>query len=291
MHSSRIRLSAAGLVAVLLAGCMGREEPGAKTQVAARVNGDEITVHQVKLVLESEPGFGALDEAAAKRHALERLIDRQLARQQSVALKLDRQPAVMQSIEAARSRILARAYLQHIAASQADPAAEQIRGYYAENRALFAERRVFELEEIVVQAPSGLAERLRPVVARAKSMPEVAAWLRSQQLAFNEHRGTRAAEQVPLALLPALRAMAPNELRLVEQPHQVSVFRLLAARHEPVDEISAAPRIREVLVNQRFDAVLGQTMDQLRRQSRIEYAVEFAAAAAQPATLTARGEP
>jgi EpsD family peptidyl-prolyl cis-trans isomerase len=115
-----LKFGALLLAVALAAGCGKRDEKAAATQVAAKVNGDEITIHQVNDIL-GRQNVRPEQAEAAKRQILERLIDQQLARQQALEKKLDHTPRTVQTIEAARGEILARAYVEQIAAAQAKP--------------------------------------------------------------------------------------------------------------------------------------------------------------------------
>ena len=87
-------------------------------QVAAKVGTEEISVSQVNQLLRrtSTAGTSPQTAQAMGREVLEKLIDQQLAVEQAKETKLDRSPDVVSQIEAARREILARAYLQQIAA-------------------------------------------------------------------------------------------------------------------------------------------------------------------------------
>src|ERR1700712_3824018 len=77
------------MTALLLAAC-GRHESG-PTQVVAKVNGSEISVHQVNFAMSTQQGLKG-DADAVGKAVLERLVDQELAVQKSVAAKLDRNP-------------------------------------------------------------------------------------------------------------------------------------------------------------------------------------------------------
>jgi EpsD family peptidyl-prolyl cis-trans isomerase len=270
-------------VVALAGGCDVQDRPKPASQVAANVNGDEVTVHQLNQVLAGTPGIEPDRAAQAKREILERLIDRQLVERQAIEKKLDRAPGVMQAIDAARSEILAQAYRERVAAAQAEPTAEEVAKYYAEHPELFAQRRVFDLEEIVVQAQADLAGALREQAMKSRSMQEVAAWLGSQGAKFTENRGVRAAEYLSNNFLSTLQAMKPGEIRVIESGGRAHVFRLQASQPAPVDQPSVAPRIRQFLFNQRLARALDVDVAELRKRSKIEYIGEFAKPAANAA--------
>ena len=277
------------MLAVAIAGGCGKSEDKAAvaTQVAAKVNSDEITVYQVNGILARE---NVSPEVAgqAKRQILERLIDQQLAKQQAIEKKLDRSPNTLQALEAAKNDILARSYLEQIAAAQSKPTTEEARKYYVEHPELFAQRRLFNLEEIAVQPMAGLGAQLKEQTSRARSLQEISEWLKSRQVKFTENRGVRAAEQIPLELLPKLQAMKSGEIQAIEGGGGLYVVRVVAAVNSPVDEATAIPRIQQFLFNQRSAAAIAAEIKQLRGKAKIEYAGEFAGAApAAPAAAPA----
>ena len=275
------------LALALVAGCGKSDGKKPATQVAAKVGSYEITVHQVNNVLARAQNIPPDAVAKAKREILDRLIDQQIAKQQAVAKKLDRAPNVMQTIEAAKNEILARSYLEHLAAAQPKPTDDEVKKYYAAHPELFAQRRIFNLEEIAVTPKEGLGAKLREYMAKGRSMPEIAAWLKSQGAAYAENRGVRAAEQIPLHLLPDLQGMKDGQIRLVEAGGRLHVFRIVATQAAPVDEPTAAARIQQFLFNQRLNQIIAKEMAQLREKTKIEYVGEFANAAAATTVIPA----
>jgi EpsD family peptidyl-prolyl cis-trans isomerase len=270
------------LAVAITAGCGKKDENKDKvaTQVAAKVNADEITVHQVNNVLGRTPNITPETAPQAKREILGRLIDQQLAKQQAIDKKLDRSPGVMQAIEAARIEILARAYLEQIAAAQPKPTAEEIKKYYADHPLLFVQRRIFSLEEIVVLPKEGLAPKLQEQVAKARSLKDIAVWLKSQDAKFTVNRVTRPAEQIELDLLPKLQAMKDGEIRLFQIGGHLNVLHVVATKAAPVDEANATPPIQQYLFNERSREAMVREMKRIKDQSKIVYLGEFASEAA-----------
>ena len=127
-----------GAAALLPSGCeRASAERGA--QLVARVNGTEISMRHVR-------SAAAGGSAPAQAGALDRIIDRELLVQQAINAGLERDPAVKEQIDTARRQILAQAWLDKVAAGQT-VSRDEIRSFYAENPALFAERRVYRVRE------------------------------------------------------------------------------------------------------------------------------------------------
>ena len=100
--------------AVALVGCGDKKKDAAASQTAAKVNKEEITVHQINYVLSQQRGLAPAQAASASRQVLEGLIDQELAVQKATDQKLDRDPRVVQQLEGARREIISRAYLDKI---------------------------------------------------------------------------------------------------------------------------------------------------------------------------------
>ena len=264
------------LVVLMAAGGCSRKNEDKATQVAAKVNSDEITVHQINYILARAKNISPDSVDKAKREILKKLIDEQLAKQQAIKQKLDRSPGVLQAIEASKTDILARAYFEQIAAAQPKPTEMEIKKYYQDHPELFSERRIFNLEEILVLPKADLAAGLRDQVAKAHSMQDIAAWLKTQDAKFAETKGTRAAEDIPLDLLPKLQTMKDGEIRLIETNGPLQVFHLVSSKTVPVDEKTAAPRIERFLYNQRSADAIATEMKRIKEKADIKYVGEFA---------------
>lgn len=265
------------VIALVLGGC-GKDGGGKKptTQVAAKVNGEEITVHEVNAVLSRATNVSAEAAPVAKREALARLVDQQLAVEQAIAKKLDRSPQVVQAIELARSEILARAYRDSLARSLPKPAEDEIKKYYNENPQLFAKRRIYSLEEIAVlskeDVSSGLAER----IAKGDRMRDLAKWLQAKGARLIPNHGTRTAEQLPMWMVPKLQELKPGAIHAFKTASGLTVVHVIASQPAPVDEATAGPRIAQFLFNRAASDAIAADMKALKAAAKIEYLGEFA---------------
>src|SRR5262245_7520128 len=275
-----LAFTASLLALALITGCGKKDDAKVATQVAARVNGDEITVHQINYVLARRQNVSPEFAAQAKREILDRLIDQNLARQKAIVSGLDRSPNVVQAIEAARSEILARAYLEQATAHLQRPSPEETRDYFEKHPELFAQRRVFNLEELAFTVKDDVAAELRGQVSKTQSVQEIAKWLQSRGVKFAASRGVRAAEQIPLEILPKVQAMKEGQVRLFEVAGgRFQVIRVVDFRAAPVDEATATPRIQQFLVNRRSHEATVEEIKRVRQAAKIEYFGEFVSTA------------
>lgn len=274
----------------VLAGCGAKEDTKAATQVVARVNSAEITVHQINHALARSRGVTRENASQAKREVLDRLINQELAKRQAVLKGLDRSPEVLLELEAAKNEILARAYRESLVDYRPKPTPYDVETYYRKNPELFAERRVFSLDELNFVANDDVAAGVREQAAKARALKDIAGWLKSRGIAFAANRGVRAAEDLPLEILPKLHRMKEGETQLFAlEGSRFRLIRVVAFQAAPVDEAAAAQPIRQFLTNRNAAEVIAKEMKEMRKFAKIEYFGEFAersAEAAEPQALT-----
>ena len=295
----RIRSAAAArALAVLLAGaallgagCDKKKDAGA-APAAAKVNKEAITVQQVDQVLQQQRGLKPEQAEAASRQVLDRLIEQELAAQKAAELKLDREPRVVQQLEAGRREILARAYLERAGEAAVKPSAEDVAQYYEANPALFKQRRIYNLQEINIEARPEQVAQLRAQLAQTKNINEFVEYLKSKDYKFAGNQAVRAAEQLPLASLDAFARMKDGQAMLLPNPNGFQVVVVAGTRTQPLTEDQARPIIEQYLLNDRKRKLAEDDIKGLRSAAKIEYVGKFAeAAASAPAASTAPTAP
>jgi EpsD family peptidyl-prolyl cis-trans isomerase len=265
--------------AFTLSACGGNKEKSS-SQVAARVNKDEVTIHQINHALQAQRGVRPDQAETASSRILERLVDQQLAVQKAESLKVDRDPKVLQQLESSRSEIIARAYFDKIAEGVAKPTPEEVTGYYNENPALFRERRVYQLQEIALQAQPAQIEAIKRFVETGKPIDDLLIYLRSNGITYTTNQVMRAAEQVPLANLAPLSKLRDGQSMLIAANKGAQVVALVESRLQPIDEDRARPAIEQFMINDRKRRVVADDVKALRAAAKIEYVGKFAASAA-----------
>jgi len=287
LHAPAVRARSYGLspvavlttaaLALMLVGC-GKKEDKDKpaSQTAAKVNKEEITVHQINFVLQQQRGLPPEQAASASKQVLERLIDQELAVQKAQDQKLDRDPRVVQQIEAARREIVARAYVDKIASGAPKPSPAEIKAYYDAHPALFKERRVYSLQELAIQAQPEQVEDLQAKLAAAKDVPAFIEYLKANDFKFGANQAVRAAEQLPLASVDKFAQMKDGQTTFTRTPTGAQVVILAGSRVQPVDEARAAPAVEQFLWNERKRKVIEDDVKAMRGASKIEYVGEYA---------------
>jgi peptidyl-prolyl cis-trans isomerase C len=212
MRPSSLRIATLALSVVgTTCGCgSGATASPNATQVVARIDGHELTISQLNQALVA---MHAADTGpAAQQQALNALIDEELVVQAAQKATLDRDRGVMISMDADSREILVRAYAeQHIYPSGPIEDSELHR-FYDANPALFSARNIYHAVAFnVEQGP--LAPELQAEIDQARSVDALRAILSRKNIGFQTEEITRAAEAIPLPLLPKLAAAAAGRYR------------------------------------------------------------------------------
>ena len=208
-----------------LAGCGDKKEGDkAATQVVAKVNDDEITVHQLNLELSALQGVSPEQAKQAAGQVVKSMVDQQLLVQQALEDKLDRDPQFQQRMEATRRKLLAQAYVEKLTANAAAPTDAEIDAYHAKHPEVFAERRIYRLQEISVQVTPANLESVKAQLAQTRSLNDFFQWLKAQNIPARAAQTTKAAEQLPLEILPRLHALKQGQALTLNAPGALNIL-------------------------------------------------------------------
>jgi EpsD family peptidyl-prolyl cis-trans isomerase len=277
---------------VLLAAC-GDSKKEKASQTAVKVNKEEITVHQINFVLQQQRGLRPEQSDAASKQILERLIDQEVALQKADELKIDRDPRVVLQLEAARRDIISRAYMERVGEAAAKPTPDEVRKYYDEKPALFKDRRIYNIQEIGIEAKPEQFDQLRTQLEASKSITEFVDFLKASEFKFSGNQAVRAAEQLPLASLDTFAALRDGQAMINPTPTGAQVVVLAGSRSQPVDLQAATPAIEQFLLNERKRKLIEEDIKTLRSGATIQYVGKFAegaaGAASAPASMPQKG--
>ena len=267
---------------LLFAGC-GEKKDAAAQQAAAKVNKQDITLQQLNFALQQQRGLRPEQTEAASRQILERMIEQELMVQKADDLKLDRDVKVTQQLDAARREVLARAYVEKVGEAAIKPSSDEIKKYYADKPALFSERRIYNLQEIVIEARPEQVEPLRAQLSAARNVNEFLEGMKSAGIRYNANQAVRAAEQLPLANLEAFARMKDGQAVFTPQANGAQVLVLAGSRVQPASEEQARPAIESFLLSERRRKLIEDDVKAMRANAKITYVGKFADAASAPA--------
>lgn len=267
------------LIAVVgLTACGKGEDKKASTQIVAKVDDNEITMHQVNQVLKSAQNVTADNAATLRKQVLDKLIDQQILVEKANKESLDRTPEVIMAMEAAKREVLANAYLQKIVATSAKVSDTEIRKYFNEHPALFSKRRVYTFDDIGLERKDAVLSAVKEQVAKQKPLPEIAAYLKDNGIKFASGSYTRPAEQIPLTMLPKLESASEGDTVVIEAGNSVHLIYIIKAESAPIDLAAATPFIKSFFYHTRGKEIVDEKMKKFRQEAKVEYVGEFAVA-------------
>lgn len=262
------------LVAISLMASCGKKHGEDKTsQSIVRVNGDEITVHQINNELQRANVQPGQQEVAGKQIA-QALVDRQILVQEALKTKLDRNPQVMQAIENAKTQILAQAYLENKVSSLAKPTSAEITDYRTKHADIFANRKIYITDELVFTVETSNSAELQSLSKSAKSLKDVTQWLNAHQIKYALTRAAHAAETMPPPLLTKFSQMAIGEVIFINANGtngRTMAASLSEVKEVPISEKDSKPLIERILSEQKRKDTAEAEMKRLRGAAKIEY--------------------
>ena len=276
MHHEKVAVLGLA-VSILLAGCGGDDAASAKSsQVVAKINNTEVTVHQLNYEL------GLLGPAAPKDidkvagQVLENIINQQIVMQKAIDEKLDRDPQIMQSLERAKRQVLGQAYISKAVGKDITPPGKQgITEYYNQNPNLFAKRRIYQIREILLDKTVPFAE-IQSQMSESKSLEKLVEWLESKKIKMQSAVVVKPAEQLPMEMLSRLAQMKQGQVMAFETPTNFSLSFLMGVREQPLSEAQAAPSIERFLMAQKRDKLVDAEVKRLRKEAKVELLGKFA---------------
>ncbi|MBV8623011.1 MAG: EpsD family peptidyl-prolyl cis-trans isomerase [Herbaspirillum sp.] len=259
----RLRTGAALLVLGVLAAC-GRQAQVSSGQALASVDGQEITIHQ----LNAELGKGAAREAS--KQTLDGLVARQLLVNAARKEKLDSNPTVLADMERARDLVLAQSYVQMKLARPSRPTQQDLDAFYDQHPDWFAQRQQFEFAELVIDKAS-VNEELNKMMAGARPLEDVAAWLQKQHIPFTRLQVTKSSMDLPAPMLEGVKKMEKGQLFIVNEGNVAILAALADVRNAPLSRAAATQQIEQLLFSQRQGEITEQAVARMRSDARIVY--------------------
>ena len=277
MSISSCRLNACLLlVSIGLAACGSGEKKDAG-QVAAKVNGKEISAGLLNQAISQTPGVTEANVAQARKAILDRLIVQQLAVEKATEAKLDRTTQVIMALDMAHRDILAKAYMEQVSSSATNVDKTDIRHYFDDHPDLFAQRRLYSLTDIALKSDDKLIATLKDMVAANKSMQDIAQYLKDNNAVFEAHNYNSAAEQLPLDLLPSIAKLSDGQTAVIPAGQVVHVINVIKSKQEPVTFEVASPQIQKYLSAERRQQLILAEIKRLKDTAKIEYLGEYSA--------------
>ena len=257
--------SIAVALALMVAACGGKGDVPSG-QVVATVDGQEITLADLKAEMGTEAG----EDAASQAQALERIIARKLLAAEARKQELDSTPlaAIMktQAEETALAQLLARKVTEGVPKVSEDEVDEFLRSFPAS----VTDRRLLAVDQLFV--PS-MPPKVLEEIAKVKTMEAAEALLNANKVAFR-----RAVTNIDTMTLN------PNYAGQIVDTQGIDIFvipvgqaaeigRVVSSKSEPITGDAARQAARAILMQQRSVELvnnrLGKILEEGRRKVQV----------------------
>jgi len=266
-----IRTFRSGLLiaVVVLAGCQ-KEATG---QVAAIVNGDEITLQEVNAEMSTMQLPQGVDKVQVQKAALQRVIDRRLLAQAARDDGLDKTPEFLVRRRQLEDALLVQLLSQRVGRSVAVPDAKAIDAYTKQNPAIFSGRTIFTIDRIQFAVPAD-PTKLKALQGD-HSMDAVASRLQQLGIEFNRDTGQMDSAQLGQDRLDRIRSLPAGEPFVLADNGLVTVAVITGSKPLPIEGDAARPAAVQLLRNQSLTAAMQQRLAAQKAAAKIKYQDAF----------------
>ena len=271
---------ALALTTLSVAGC-GKEATG---QVAAVVNGEEITLQEINAELGSTAIPEGVDKKAVQQAAHQRIVERRLLAQAARDDELDKTPDYLLRERQLRDALLVQLMGQRAERALKVPGQQEIDKFIADNPVMFGNRKQLIVDRIQFALPKN-PDQLK-ALENDHSMDAVAA--RLQQMGIEFRRDNTQVDSAALGQqrLQQIQALPAGEPFVIPENGVVTVGVITGERAEPVSPANARPIAVQAIRNKQLTDTIQQRLKQSRAAAEIEYQPGFAPAANSPASAS-----
>lgn len=277
MHSHTMKLSL--LLAALffaLAGCDDKKgAEAASGPLAAKVNGEAIPTWIIEGELAKAGVKNAAESQDAANRVLNLLLEQRLLVQQARKTGLDKDPEVKQALQAAEYQVLAQAFVERLTVNAAKASDSEITAYYDKHPELYSERRVYRLQEILIQVGPEGAGAVKARLADGANLNDLAQWLKSQNIPARSAQTVKSADQLPPELAARLHPLKDGQAITLENPKQITLLAITGSQSQPLTREQARPAIERTLLIAKRREMANAELGKLRAAAKIEYVAPY----------------
>lgn len=259
-------------------GCeQGSTDGKAPSQVVAKVNNTEITVHQLNYALSKENINQGIDTQKLSENVAKTLVNQSLIYEQAQNAKLNQDPEVSMDLQFAQRKVLVDTYIGRALQAVTPPTEQEVADYYAANPRIFTNRKVFAFTELIARNNS--LEAIDKLLAERSldslNMDSLQAALKEQSienLVFHKMSGV---EQISSNVADLFYAADLKPGQLIKVPDVGVFYQIHTVISEPVTLELAKPMIQGYLFNEKRKQTIENLIKKLNEQASITYFGEF----------------
>jgi peptidyl-prolyl cis-trans isomerase C len=245
-------------------------------QVVATVNGQEITLRELNAEIGTRPTDPKVAKAA-EQAALRTIIGRKVLATAAREQGLDKTPDFALYQLRAMDTLMVQTLQNKIAQDMPPPAPEEVDHYISDHRDTFAERKIFDLDQITMPRPTD-PEKLR-AFEPLKTMAEVEGMLKREQIDYRHVvNGVMDSVGTNPQLIERILKLPPNEVFVLPTGNNLLVSQIRQTRVVPFTGEPARDYALNILRTQRLQEATQRTYNAImaKAQSSIKYNKAYA---------------
>lgn len=257
----------------LLAACGGKDAAAPTGQVAATVNGKEITIIDIRHEAGTASPSKELEQAA-----LRSLIVRQLLADEAVEEKVDQLPATAIMQEKARQMVLVDALTNQIRASSPKPSREEAQQFIANHPASFEQRRIFLVDQIIIPTSTpDLVKAIEPL----DTMAQIEQLLARRNVQFQRAVGSIDALSINADVAEEIAKLPENAVFASPENGVIRINRVRETVIQPISGEAAMTVAMNQIARQRSEAIVANKIQAIldAGKQKVKYNATFDPAA------------
>lgn len=269
---------ATSLAAVALLSACKKEATG---QVAAVVDGEEITLQEINAELNGARLPQGADKKAASQAALQRIIERRLLAKAAKDDGLDKEQEFLLRARQVNDALLVQMLGERASRGVQVPNEGAIKTFIGQNAGSFGDRTIFTTDQIQFRMPAD--PKVLQAFAPDHTIDAVAARLTQMGIKFSRRTAELDSLQFPKAVLDQIRATPQGEPLVFPGNGGVTVAAVTGSRLAPIAGDDAKALAVQGLRNKEVATLIEQRLKAERTKAKIEYQAGFAPPSGKPA--------
>lgn len=265
---------AAMALAVGVSGC----QKSATGQVAAVVNGEEISLQEVNAELAQLKLPSGVDKNAIRAQALQRIVDRRIVAQQAKTAGLDRDPEYLLRRRQLDEMLLIQLFAKKTQDTLRIPDAAAVTRYIGDHQQAFVGRTIYDVNQIKFATPADRS--VLKALEGTHTIAAVAGVLKAKGVPFQAVAAKIDSAQVPTAVLAQVRSLPPGEPFISVEPQGVVASVIVKSTAAPLPDSQSRPLAVQAMRNEQLGKLLEQRLKDAKASAKIEYQPGFGPPAA-----------
>jgi peptidyl-prolyl cis-trans isomerase C len=263
--NKKLAISIASILCLSVVGC-NKKPVG---QVVAVVNGEEITLQDLNVEMQSVQLPEGADKKVVARQFLQSVIDRKLLVAAARERGLDREPAYLQQKNRMEDALLIQLSAKNAAGTVKMPSEAKVAEYIAANPQKFAGRALYRVDQVVFSA--GVKPEVLTALKPAQTLADIAAILTTRGVQFTRGAAKLDTAQVDKKVLATILALPPGEPFVVPVGGNAVASVIVGKDAAPIDA-AQQKRIAAEMIRQEELAGIGVARTkEARAAAKIEY--------------------